>query len=120
MASALRPAYFVRGDDPSLVGQATLELVASLVGEDGTSSAAEEHGGGGADIDVGAVVDALATPPFISDRRVVVVRDAGRLGAADAARLTACLDDPVPGVALVVVAGGGTVPAGLVKAVQKA
>ena len=115
----LRPAYLVRGDDASLVGQAALELVTSLVGDEGTASSAEDHGGAGADIDVGAVVDALATPPFISDRRVVVVRDAGRLGAADAARLVACLDDPVPGVALVIVAGGGTVPAALIKAVQR-
>jgi hypothetical protein len=45
----------------------------------------EEHGGPGApDLDVGIIIDALTTPPFITDRRVVVVRDAGRLVAADA------------------------------------
>lgn len=114
-----RAAYLVRGDDPSLVGQAVHELVAALVGSGDIAAVAEEHGGAGADIDVGAVIDALATPPFIAEQRVVVVRDAGRLTPPDAARLAACLDDPVPGVALVVAAGAGTVPAALVKAVQQ-
>jgi DNA polymerase-3 subunit delta len=90
------------------------------VGDRDPSLTVEEHGGGGEDIDPSAVVDALTTPPFISDLRVVVVRDAGRLVAADAARLAATLEDPLPGVVFVVVSGGGTVPAALVKAVQKA
>ena len=80
----------------------------------------EELGGPAADeLDVGAVVDALTTPPFLTDRRIVVVRDAGRLVAADAARLVACLDDPLPGVTLVLGAGSGTIPAALVKAVER-
>ena len=80
--------YLVRGDDPSLVGQAVHELLGVLVGEREAATVAEEHGGPGApDLDVGIIVDALTTPPFITDRRVVVVRDAGRLVAADAGRL---------------------------------
>ncbi len=80
----------------------------------------EEHGGPGApDLDVGVMVDALTTPPFIADRRVVVARDAGRLLAADAGRLVACLEDPIPGVVLVLVSGGGTIPAALVKAADR-
>jgi DNA polymerase-3 subunit delta len=50
---------------------------------------------------------------------VVVVRDAGRLVSADAGRLIQCLEDPIPGVVLVLVAGGGTIPAALVKAVDR-
>ena len=62
----------------------------------------------------------MTTPPFLTDRRIVVVRDAGRLVAAEAGRIVlACLDDPIPGVVLVVVAGGGTIPAALVKAVER-
>jgi DNA polymerase-3 subunit delta len=80
----------------------------------------EEHGGSGADeIEVSVVVDALTTPPFLADRRIVVLRDAGRLVAADAARLVTCLDDPLPGVTLVVAAGNGTIPAALVKAIDR-
>ena len=37
--------------------------------------------------DVGAVIDACTTPPFLVDRRVVVVREAGQMAAADAKRL---------------------------------
>ncbi len=110
----------MRGDDASLVGQATHELLAELAAGTDPSMVVEEHGGPVADeLDVGMVVDALTTPPFLTDRRIVVVRDAGRLSAADASRLAACLDDPLPGVTLVLVAGGGTVPAALVKAIGR-
>jgi DNA polymerase-3 subunit delta len=115
------PAYLVRGDDPALVAQAAQTLVDELVGERDPTLVVEEHGGPGADdLDVGPVVDAFTTPPFLVDRRVVVVRDAGRLRAADAERLVAALGDPPPNSVLVLVAGGGTVPQGLVKAVGKA
>ncbi|HZU78713.1 MAG TPA: DNA polymerase III subunit delta [Acidimicrobiales bacterium] len=117
--SDLRAAYVVRGEDPALLAQAVQQLVAGLVDGRDAATVVEEHGAAGADIDPGAVVDALATPPFITDRRVVVVREAGRLVAADAARIASCLADPVPGVALVLVAGGGTIPAALVKAADK-
>lgn len=113
-------AYLVRGDDPSLVGQAVHDLLAELVGGQDPTMLLEEHGGLGTDdLDVGAVVDALTTPPFLTDRRIVVVRDAGRLVAGEAARLAACLTVSPAGVVLVLAAGGGTVPAALVKAVEK-
>ncbi|HXQ59116.1 MAG TPA: DNA polymerase III subunit delta [Acidimicrobiales bacterium] len=119
-ATAHGGAYLVRGDDPSLVGQAVHDLLGVLVGARDATTVVEEHGGPAApDLDVGLIVDAVTTPPFITDRRVVVVREAGRLVAADAGRLVACLEDPVPGVVLVLVAGGGTIPAALVKAVDR-
>ena len=112
--------YLVRGDDASLVGQAVHDLLGVLVGERDAATVVEEHGGPGApDLEAGLIVDALTTPPFITDRRVVVVREAGRLLSADAGRLVSCLDDPVPGVVLVLVAGGGTIPAALVKTVDR-
>ena len=71
----------------------------------------EEFGGPGVDqFDVGAVVDACMTPPFLVERRIVVVRDAGQLTAPDAKRLVAYLGDPLPTTVLVLVGGGGTVP----------
>jgi len=48
---------------------------------------------------------------------VVVVREAGQITAPDAKRLVAYLGDPLPTTALVLVAGGGTVPPTLSKAV---
>jgi DNA polymerase-3 subunit delta len=110
----------VQGDDASLVGQRVHDLLASLAGDNEVAMVVEEHGGSGADeIEVSVVVDALTTPPFLADRRIVVLRDAGRLVAADAARLVTCLDDPLPGVTLVVAAGNGTIPAALVKAIDR-
>jgi DNA polymerase-3 subunit delta len=112
------PVVLVRGDDASVVADAARAALAALVGSRDPASTVEEHGVGTNDLDVGALCDALATPPFLVDRRVVVVRDAGRLVAGDVARLLSWTEAPVPGVHLVLVAGGGTVPASLVKAAQ--
>jgi DNA polymerase III subunit delta len=112
---ALR-AHLVRGDDPVLVAQAARRLVDGLVGERDPALVVEEHGTG-EELDAGAVVDACTTPPFLVDRRVVVVRDAGRLTASDAARIADALSRPVADVRLVLLSGGGTIPQSLVKAV---
>lgn len=116
--SAPAPVYLVRGDDPALVTQAVRGLLAELVGERDQALVVEEHGGSSIEeLDAGAVVDACTTPPFLIDRRVVVVREAGKLSAAGGARLAAALEDPLPSTVLVLVSGGGTVPSVLVKAV---
>ncbi|MGA8726767.1 MAG: DNA polymerase III subunit delta [Acidimicrobiales bacterium] len=115
------PVYLVKGDDPSLVAQAAHVLTERLVGERDPSLVVEEFGGPSVDrLDVGAVLDACTTPPFLVDRRVVVVREAGQLTAADASRLVAYLTDPLESTSLVLVAGGGAVPPSLSKAVGKA
>ncbi len=117
-AAAVQPVYLVRGDDPSLVAQAAHALISRLVGTGDPSLMVEEFGGPGTDqLDVGAVIDACTTPPFLVERRVVVVREAGQMVAADAKRLVAYLEDPLPTTALVMVGGGGTVPQSLTKAV---
>ena len=107
-----RPVYLVKGDDQSVIADAVKDLVSRLVGTRDTGMVVEEYGSpGGDDLDIGTIVDALTTPPFITDRRVVVVRDAGRL--------VSCIDDSVPGVVLLLAGGGGTLPAALVKAVER-
>jgi DNA polymerase-3 subunit delta len=113
--------YLVKGDDPSVVAQEVRALVSRVVGErDHTLVVEEIAGGPGEELSVGAVVDACLTPPFLVDRRVVVVRDAGRLLTADAPRLVEVVQDPLPSTVLILVGGGGTVPAPLVKAVSAA
>jgi len=109
--------YLVRGDDPSLVAQEARVLIDRLVGDRESSFVVEEHGASGEDLDVKAVIDACLTPSFLGDRRVVVVRDAGRIGAAEATELAAVVADPLPSTVLVLVGGGGTVPQAVVKAV---
>jgi DNA polymerase-3 subunit delta len=51
---------------------------------------------------------------------VVVVREAGRLLTADVPRLVEVVKDPLPSTVLILVGGGGTVPAPLVKAITAA
>jgi DNA polymerase-3 subunit delta len=113
--------YLVKGDDASLVAQAVRDVLTEVVGERDHSLAVEEIGGGpGDDLNVGAVIDACMTPPFLIDQRVVVVREAGRLLSADVPRLVEIVADPLPSTVLILVGGGGTVPAALVKAVTAA
>jgi DNA polymerase III delta subunit len=110
--------YLVKGDDASLVAQEVRRLLAEVVGERDHALVVEEVGGGaGDDIDVGAIVDACLTPPFLIDQRVVVVRDAGRLLTAEVPRLVEVVKDPLPSTVLILVGGGGTIPASLVKAI---
>jgi len=117
-ATGHRPAYLVKGSDPSLVAQAAHALVEQLVAGGDPSMMVEEFGGPGVDqFDIGAVIDACTTPPFLVDRRIVVVRESGQVNAADAKRLVAYLADPLPTTALVLVAGGGAVNPTLSKAV---
>src|ERR1700728_1011687 len=109
--------YLVRGDDPSLVAQEARTLIDRLVGQRESSFVVEEHGGPGEDLSARGVIDACLTPSFLGDRRVIVVRDAGRIGASEAAAMTAVVLDPLPSTVLVLVGGGGTVPQALVKAI---
>jgi DNA polymerase-3 subunit delta len=111
-------AYLVRGDDPSLVAQEVRALLADVVGDRDHTLVVEEIGGApGDELDVGAIVDACLTPPFLIDLRVVVVRDAGRLLTADVPRLVEVVEKPLPTAVLILVAGGGTVPAPLIRAI---
>jgi DNA polymerase III subunit delta len=119
MTARAASSYLVKGDDASLVAQEVRALLADVVGDRDHALVVEEIGGGpGDELSVGAVVDACLTPPFLIDRRVVVVRDAGRLLTADVPRVVAVVEDPLPTTVLVLVGGGGTVPAPLVKAVK--
>jgi DNA polymerase-3 subunit delta len=118
-AEPLPVACLVTGDDPSLVSEALGRLLAELTAEGGFVPVEELGGDAAPDepLELGPVLDALATPPFLSDRRVVVLRGAERLVAAQAAELTARLDDPVEGNVLVVVATG-RLPQSLTKMVK--
>ena len=114
----VRSVYLVKGDDPSLVAQEVHRLIEEVVDGGDVSMMVEEFGAPAADpFEIGAVIDACTTPPFLVERRVVVLRDAGQLITDDAKRLVAYLSDPLPTTVLVLVAGGGTIPTSLTKQV---
>jgi len=109
------PVQFIKGDDASLVLDAVSKLLGELAGDDPfaveDTSEAEEP--------VAAAVDAARTPPFLADRRVVVLRDIGRFRADELVPLLAYLEDPSTTAVLVLVAGGGQTNAKLTAAVRK-
>jgi DNA polymerase-3 subunit delta len=108
----------IKGDDPVLVGDAVREAVAAALDGDDRSLALEELGGD--ELTVGAVVDAAMTAPFLTTRRVLVVRDVGRWTTDDLEPLVAYLADPLETTSLVLVAGGGVTSQRLANAVKKA
>ncbi len=116
MAAAEPSAWLVTGDNPSLVAEAVSNLVNQLVEGADRSLVLEDYGG--EELDLGVVVAACATPPFLADRRVVVLRDAGDFPADQLQRLLPCLEGPLPTTRLVV-AGGG-LPAKFVNAFKQA
>lgn len=117
MTSHAPPVVLVEGDDATLVADAVARLVAELVGDADRALAVEDHGG--EEVDLAAVADGCATPPFLVERRIVVLREVGRFVAEELAPLLAYLEDPSPTTSLVLAAGGGQIStklSGLVKA----
>src|SRR5438270_6701466 len=94
------PVYLVKGDEPTLVADALHRLVTDLVGAEGDAALAVEDLTGD-EPNIGPVLDACSTPPFLADRRVVVVREVGRFRSDDVAPLIEYLADPMPTTTLV-------------------
>lgn len=118
----MKPVYLVRGDDAVLLSDAVRRLTATLVREEDAGLALEEFDLDGNhaadDHGMGALLDACLTPPFLTERRVVLARNAGVLDADDGARIVQYLDDPLETTVLVLVGGGGTIPPKVVAAVK--
>ncbi|MEN9646818.1 MAG: polymerase delta subunit [Actinomycetota bacterium] len=112
------PAYLITGDDESLLLTAIGDLVKRLVGDGDRTLMVDDFDTD--DFEMRAVVDSAQTPPFLTDRRVVVARGVGRFNADDVAPLVAYLADPLPTTELVLVAGGGRMPKALTDAFKKA
>jgi len=111
------PAYFVKGEDAVVVNDAVRTLVDELVGAGDAALTVEDFSSD--DYELAAVVDAAQTPPFFTDRRVVVARGIGRFTAEELAVLLTYLDDPLPSTALVLVASEGVVSQKVPNAVKK-
>jgi DNA polymerase-3 subunit delta len=103
------PIHLVKGDDPVLINDAVGDLVGALVGDGDRSMMVEELDAASYEDDrgeyaIGPLVDAAQTPPFLTERRVVVGRHASVFSTGDSvASLVAYLADPLPTTALVLV-----------------
>ncbi|MHB8243846.1 MAG: DNA polymerase III subunit delta [Acidimicrobiales bacterium] len=122
-------AYILNGSDASLVSKALTELLAELGDRAGGLTEIEEfqpvdEAGESDDtkgrFDIGPILTALSTPAWLSDRRIVVLRDSGALSAAQAAELSKLVAHPPTSNLLVLAAGGKPVPQVLSKAVKAA
>jgi DNA polymerase-3 subunit delta len=128
--------YLVKGSDPALRDRVVADLVTELLGADdptlaleditipGRASAGDDGdaapgGADGRDAAVAAILNAAGSPPFMTEHRVVVVRDVGALTAGDVDGIVRYLDDPLDTTILVFVAGGGTVPPALTKKLKE-
>ncbi len=98
--------HLLRGDSDVILGEAVSELVRQLVGDADRSLALEDFDGD--DYALGTAVDAARTPPFLTDRRIVVVRGIQRF--SDTAPLLAYLAEPLPTTDLVLTTTGSASP----------
>lgn len=110
--------HLFRGADPALLGAAVLETVHALVGTGDRSLMVEDLDGD--TYDVAAVIDAVQTPPFLTDRRVVVARGIQRFDADALGGLAALLGDRLPTTDLVLVAESERLPKKFVDALKQA
>jgi DNA polymerase-3 subunit delta len=108
----------LRGEDESLLSSALGDTIHELLGDSDRALAVDELDGD--DYPASAIVDAAQTPPFLTERRVVVARRVGRFGVDEVTSLVAWLADPLPTTDLVLTAGGGRLPKALLDAVKNA
>jgi DNA polymerase-3 subunit delta len=120
------PVHLVKGDDEVLLRDAAHRVVEALAHGLDPGLAVEEVGrdrfspADSSDTTIVPLVDAAQTPPFLTDRRVVVGRDIEIFTkAAQVAPLVDYLADPLPTTSLVLVWTGGRIPKSLTDAVAK-
>jgi DNA polymerase-3 subunit delta len=110
--------HVLTGDDESILRAAVSTLVQTLVGDGDRALMVDEFDG--EDYTMGAVVDAAHTAPFLTDRRVVVARAAGRFTIDELGPLVDYLSDPLPFTELVVEWGSQRRPKALDEALTRA
>ncbi len=99
----------VKGDDETLVAQAIRKLVDEFVAGGDRSLMVEEvteahYVDGKDDPEIAPLVNAAHTPPFLTERRVVIGRNLGLFSKADqVAPLVELLGDPLPTTDLILV-----------------
>jgi DNA polymerase III subunit delta len=120
------PVYLVRGSDEVILRDATRDLIHALVGDLDPAFTVDEIGrdrfqpSDAAEASIAPLLEAAQTPPFLTDRRVVVGRDLDLFSRAEqVAPLVAYLDDPLPTTSLVLVFGQGRLPKPLTEAVTR-
>jgi DNA polymerase-3 subunit delta len=113
----------VKGDEPSLVRDEVIERVDGLVAGGDRSLMVEEveiTGDAKEDrvVQLAALVDAAQTPPFLTERRIVVGRGLHLAKADELAGLAAVVTEPLAGTYVVLTWESGAVPKRLLDALK--
>jgi len=112
-------AYLITGEDAGLVSQELSALLDELTKLDAlTDVIVEEYTQPSRDepLPVGAILDACRTPPFLSDRRLIVVRDGATIDAAQTKEIATYLNEPLDTTVLLFVVSGRSATPTLKKA----
>ena len=109
-------AKIFSGPEPSLLAEAVRACIEELVGTQDRSLVLEELSG--EEYAIEQVVDAVQTPPLLSDRRVVVVREFNRFKVDQLKPLIELLSDLPSTTDLVIEWGSGAVPKKLIEAAK--
>ena len=96
------------GPEPSLLSDAVRQRIDELVGDGDRAMLLEELSG--EDFAIEHVLDAIQTPPLLSDRRIVVARGFNRFKVDELQPLISLLDNPPPTTELLIEWGSGAVP----------
>ena len=100
--SDLKPVYLIYGSEQLLLDRGVRRLKDRLAKVADLDFNMEAFDGDGATAD--QVINAANTMPFLSDRRLVIVRGVDKMSAADQSALADYAKDPAPSTALVLVA----------------
>src|SRR5438132_14136540 len=93
--SNVAPVYVVHGPEAFLKRQALTEILDRLLAGSDRSLALNEYDGSGS-VELASVLDDLRTLPFLSERRVVLVRDADAFLTRYRQELEEYLESPSP------------------------
>lgn len=124
---SVAPVHLVRGEDPVLRADVTTALIDELLAGADRSLALDDlevpgkrknDDDGGADAEsegvdlsiLERILVALGSPPFLVERRVVVIRNIAGLSKDQVALVVERLADPTPGVVAVIEHHGGRLP----------
>ena len=107
----------LHGDDEVLLAAAVSDKVRELIGDGDRSLMLDDFSG---EYLMGAVVDAASTPPFFTERRVVVAHQHDGTNADDVAMLVSYLENESEATDLVIVWHKGRIPKPLLDAVKAA
>ena len=117
MRSEIPAVVLVRGEDPSLLGDAVRDLIHKTAAGEDLSLGLDDFFND--DYLLAAAVDAAQTPPMFTNRRVVVARGIGRFAAEENEALLTYLTGPSPTTTLILTSGGGQISRKVIDAVKK-